>query len=102
VSYKTGDGSVSYAGGEIGSKNSACLVILGGEHENKAIFVAAATKEAVKAGIHAGNIVREAAKAAGGGGGGRPDMAQAGGRDVAGIDKALSAALEEARKQLGA
>jgi len=44
--------------------------------------------------------VKEAAKAAGGGGGGRPDMAQAGGKDVSKIDEALRLAAEAAKAQI--
>ena len=51
-----------------------------------------ATKEAVGKGVHCGNIVKEVAKLCGGGGGGRPDMAQAGGKDAAKLDEALAAA----------
>ena len=49
-----------------------------------------ATKEAVAGGAHAGNIIREVAKICGGGGGGKPDNAQAGGKDPSKIDEALS------------
>jgi alanyl-tRNA synthetase len=59
-----------------------------------------ATKGAILEGIHAGNIVREAAAIAGGGGGGRPDMAQAGGKDATKIDEALRHAVLVAEKQL--
>ena len=48
-----------------------------------------ATKDAVAKGIHAGQIVKEVAKVCGGGGGGRPDMAQAGGKDASKLDEAL-------------
>jgi len=51
-------------------------------------------------GIHAGNIIKEAAKVAGGGGGGRPDMAQAGGKDVSKIDEALKQAVKVIESQL--
>jgi alanyl-tRNA synthetase len=49
-----------------------------------------ATKEAIEKGAHAGNIIREVAKVTGGGGGGKPDSAQAGGKDASKIDEALS------------
>ena len=55
----------------------------------------------VKAGVHAGNIIREAAKVAGGNGGGRPNMAQAGARDASKALEALTKAAEAAKAQLG-
>lgn len=51
-----------------------------------------ATKDAVAKGIHAGNIVKEIARIAAAGGGGRPDMAQAGGKDASKLGEALEAA----------
>ena len=57
-------------------------------------LLAMATDGAVKAGAHAGNIIKAIAAEVGGGGGGRPQMAQAGGKDPAGIDKALEKAGE--------
>ena len=60
-----------------------------------------ATQDAVKAGVHSGNIIREAAKACGGGGGGRPDMAQAGGKDTSKINDALDVATKVITEQLG-
>ncbi|MCC7191992.1 MAG: alanine--tRNA ligase [Phycisphaeraceae bacterium] len=58
----------------------------GGE---KVSFIAAVPEALIKKGLKAGDWVREVAKAAGGGGGGRPDMAQAGGKDPAKLDEAL-------------
>ena len=54
----------------------------------------------VKAGAHAGKIIKEAAALVGGGGGGRPNMAQAGGKNPAGIQDALAKAVELAKGQL--
>ena len=51
-----------------------------------------ATKDAVAKGAHSGNIVKAVAKLCGGGGGGRPDMAQAGAKDVSKVDAALAEA----------
>lgn len=56
-------------------------------------ILAMATKDAVAKGIHAGQIVKGVAKVCGGGGGGRPDMAQAGGKDASKLDEALKTAL---------
>lgn len=66
------------------------IVVLACTNENKVNFVAMATKDLVEKGIHAGNMIKEVAKLTGGGGGGRPDMAQAGGKDVTKVDEALS------------
>ena len=62
--------------------------------EGKVALLAAGTDEAVKAGFKAGDVVRAAAGHVGGKGGGRPNMAQAGGKDAEGIDAALAAARE--------
>ena len=70
------------------------VIVLASASDGKVNLMAAATDAAVKAGIHAGNIVKAAAKICGGGGGGRPNMAQAGGKDPSKIDEAL----EEAKK----
>jgi alanyl-tRNA synthetase len=76
------------------------VVILGAVFDGKVNFLAMAAKEAVAAGVHAGNIVKAAAKEAGGGGGGRADMAQAGGKDPAKIAAALNAAVAALKTQL--
>ena len=52
-----------------------------------------ADDEAIKKGAHAGNIIKEIARITGGGGGGRPNMAQAGGKDSSKIDEALKKVL---------
>lgn len=82
------------------SKLGSGIVVLASAFGDKVSLVAMATKDAVERKIHCGNIIREAAKAAGGGGGGRPDMAQAGGKDVEKIDEALNCALEAVKSQL--
>lgn len=56
------------------------VVVLGSSYENRAYFIAMASKNAVAKGVHCGKIIKEVAAVAGGGGGGRPDMAQAGGK----------------------
>ena len=77
------------------------VVVLGAVQQEKVSFVVMADKTAVKAGIHAGNIIKEVAKVAGGGGGGRPDMAQAGGKQPAKISEALAKAEEMIQSQIG-
>ena len=73
------------------------IVLLGAVTGDKLGFVACVTRDLVELGYNAGAIVKEAARAAGGGGGGRPDMAQAGGRDVSKLDAALAAGVDAVR-----
>ena len=78
------------------------VIVLGAKiADDKVNFVVMATKDAVAKGIHAGNIIKETAKVAGGGGGGRPDMAQAGGKNPKKITEALTMATEVITKQIG-
>ena len=76
---------------ELIGKISAGVVFLGMATGEKVQFVAKATKDAVAKGVHCGNLVKAAAQIAGGGGGGRPDFAQAGGKDATKLDEALEA-----------
>jgi len=64
-------------------------LLLGSSREGKAAFIAAVPKPMIERGLKAGDWVREVAQVAGGGGGGRPDMAQAGGKDPQKVDEAL-------------
>jgi len=66
----------------------------------KVNFIATATKDVLAKGVHCGNLIKEVAKIAGGGGGGRPDMAQAGGKNPDKIEDALAAAKEILKDQL--
>jgi len=72
-------------------KYSDVVMVLADVGEGKVTFATACGKDAVSAGAHAGNIVREIAKIAGGNGGGKPDMAMAGGKDVTKVQEALDA-----------
>ncbi|NTW72731.1 MAG: alanine--tRNA ligase [Eubacteriaceae bacterium] len=76
-------------------------IVLASDKDGKVNIIAMGTKDVVAKGFHAGNLVREAAKIAGGGGGGRPDMAQAGGKDPSKIDAAIEKAIEVITIQLG-
>src|SRR5437867_537408 len=69
------------------------VVVLGAAHDDRALLVAAVTKDLIGR-YHAGNIIKELAPRVGGGGGGRPDFAQAGGKDPSRLDEALAAAWE--------
>ncbi len=75
-------------------------VVLGGAAEGKVALVAAFADAAVDRGLSAADVVREAAELVGGGGGGRPNVAQAGGRDPSRLDEALGAAREAIRRGL--
>ncbi len=81
---------------------SCGIVVLASLDGDKITFVAMASKEAVKAGAHCGNIIKNITAVCGGRGGGKPDMAQGGGKDASKIDEALAKAAEIAAEQLGA
>ncbi|MEK4512368.1 alanine--tRNA ligase [Paenibacillus anaericanus] len=68
------------------------VLVLGATAEDKVNFVVVVPQEEVKRGLHAGKLVKEVATVCGGGGGGRPDMAQAGGKDASKLDEALKVA----------
>ncbi len=76
-------------------------VLLASASDGKASLSLMVSKPATDK-LHAGNLIKEIAKHVGGSGGGRPDMAQAGGPNITGIDQAVAALYEEAEKQLGA
>lgn len=69
----------------------ATFVLIANVDEDKVNFIAKANDKAVSQGVHCGNIVKELAKICGGGGGGRPNMAQAGGKDATKLKEALGA-----------
>ena len=77
------------------------VVVLCAIMDDKVNIVAKASKEAVASGVHVGKIVKEAAKEVGGGGGGRPEMAQAGGKEPEKIAKAMEKAVSVLKSQLG-
>lgn len=73
---------------------SGVVVLASAMGSDKVNLIVTATNDIVKAGVHAGNIIKSAAPCVGGGGGGRPNMAQAGGKNPAGIEKAFETAKE--------
>ena len=76
------------------------IVVLVSNQDGKVNLIAMATEGAVKKGGHAGNLIKEIAGCVGGGGGGRPNMAQAGGKNPDGMKEALEKAVEVVKKQL--
>lgn len=65
------------------------VVVLGTKGEGKVSFSVMISKDLVKKGLHAGKLIKDVAAIAGGGGGGRPDMAQAGGKNPEKLEEAL-------------
>ncbi|MEK4301212.1 alanine--tRNA ligase [Oceanobacillus sp. FSL W8-0428] len=78
---------------ELKQKIESGVILLAAVHNNKVQLVAGVTKDLMKQNLHAGNLVKQAATICGGGGGGRPDMAQAGGKDPSKVTEALQSAL---------
>ena len=78
------------------------VVVLLSHADDKVNLVAMATNSAVEKGIHCGQIISQTAAAVGGKGGGRPNMAQAGGKDASKIEEAMSVAKAAIAKQLQA
>ena len=74
---------------ELKNKLTTSVIVLGAVADDKVNFAAAVSQDLVKKGFHAGKIIKEAAQHCGGNGGGRPDMAQAGGKDVEKLEAAL-------------
>ncbi len=85
----------------IRQKAGSAVVVIGWADDGKVGLMAAATDDLVKKGAHAGKLVQEAAKVVGGKGGGRPNLAQAGGKEPAKLGEALEAARKLAGQQLG-
>lgn len=79
---------------ELKLKLESSVIVLGAIADDKVNLAAAVSADLVKKGFHAGKIVKEAAVHCGGSGGGRPDMAQAGGKDTSKLDEALKLAEE--------
>ncbi len=79
-------------GDQLKEKLGEGVIVLASENDGKVNLVAMATDGAMKAGAHAGNLIKAIAGKVGGGGGGRPNMAQAGGKNPAGIADALAEA----------
>ena len=87
-------------GDQLRDKLGEGVVVLLSEQDGKVNMVAMATDGAVKAGAHAGNLIKGIAALVGGGGGGRPNMAQAGGKNPAGIKDAIAEASKVLEGQL--
>lgn len=85
-------------GDQLKEKIGEGVIVLASQKEGKVNLLAMATQEAMSQGAHAGNLIKAIATFVGGGGGGRPNMAQAGGKNPAGMDQAIekvTSVLEE-------
>ena len=87
-------------GDQLKAKLGEGVVVLASGNDGKVSLMATATDGAMKQGAHAGNLVKAIAGCVGGGGGGRPNMAQAGGKNPAGIPDALAKAAEVLESQI--
>ncbi len=87
-------------GDELKNKLGSGLIVLAGVKDGRLFFVVTATKDLVEKGIHAGKIIKEVSGVTGGSGGGRPDMAQAGGKDIEKIEEALEMSRKIVKEQL--
>ena len=87
-------------GDQLKDKLGEGVVVLLSAQDGKVNMIAMATDGAVKAGAHAGNLIKGIAALVGGGGGGRPNMAQAGGKNPAGIPAAIAEASKVLEGQL--
>jgi alanyl-tRNA synthetase len=76
------------------------VTFLGAVTDGKVSLVSAVTKD-LTARVHAGKLIQEVAKAVGGGGGGRPDLAQAGGKNPAELDRALAGVYDLVARAAG-
>ncbi|MCR4651816.1 MAG: alanine--tRNA ligase [Lachnospiraceae bacterium] len=87
-------------GDQLKEKIGEGVIVLASDCKDKVNLLAMATDEAVNKGAHAGNLIKGIAALVGGGGGGRPNMAQAGGKNPAGIDDAIAKAEEVLTEQI--
>ncbi len=87
-------------GDQLKEKLGDGVVVILSNQDGKVNMIAMATEGAVKAGAHAGNLIKGIAALVGGGGGGRPNMAQAGGKNPAGIPAAIAEATKVLEGQL--
>ncbi|MDD3252313.1 MAG: alanine--tRNA ligase [Lachnospiraceae bacterium] len=87
-------------GDQLKEKLGEGVIVLASVQGDKVNLMATATDAAQAKGAHAGNLIKGIAALVGGGGGGRPNMAQAGGKNPAGVDTALEKAYEVAAEQI--
>ena len=87
-------------GDQLKEKLGEGVVVLASDCDGKVNLIAMVTEEVMKKGAHAGNLIKGIAALVGGGGGGRPNMAQAGGKNPAGIPDAIAKVAEVLEAQV--
>ena len=87
-------------GDQLKEKLGSGVVVLASAKDGKVSLLAMVTDDAMKKGAHAGKLIKEVAAVVGGGGGGRPNMAQAGGKNPEKIDEAVAKAAEVLEGQI--
>ena len=87
-------GKLRQMGDVLRDKDASVVAVLASAAAEKVTFLAVCGKEAVKAGVKAGDIVKFVCNVCGGNGGGKPDSAMGGGKDASKMDEALSAVAE--------
>lgn len=90
VDVESGD-ALRQAGDELRRRMQSGVIVIGTVADGRPQFLSMITEDLVDRGLHAGALIKEVARIAGGGGGGRPDMAQAGGKDATKLEDALAA-----------
>ncbi|MBZ2173710.1 alanine--tRNA ligase [Schnuerera sp. xch1] len=103
IAYRVNDMDINNLrnlGDRIRNDLNSGVIVLASTDNGKLYFISMVTKDLVKRGLHAGNIIKEIAKLTGGRGGGRPDMAQAGGKDLSKVQEALNNVPSVVKRQL--
>jgi len=95
------DGDLREQADRLRDKLGTSIIVLASERKGKAVLLAAASKDIAGKRIKAGDVIKALAPMVGGRGGGRPDLAQAGGKDPSGIDQALQSAVGIVTELLG-
>lgn len=93
-------GDLRTAGDRLRDKLGSGVIVLGAEIDGKPSLIALVTPDIIARGVKAGDLVRESSVHIDGRGGGRPDLAEAGGKDPSGLDRALAGVPELVRSLL--
>ncbi len=92
--------SLRMAMDEVKSSIESVVVVLGAVSDGKVLLIGSVSSDLVERGIHANKIIKEVARQVGGGGGGKPELAQAGGKDAGALPAAIASVEKLVREQL--